>query len=128
MSLKMDYLIRIMNIFNAKEEELINIKLENNNISSTIIDNRAKRISKKITATLDDAKKLIKNISPVVALMSLFRNLGIITFYLILVSSGLFFSGALSLFILILAICTFFFRLIEAQAKLDKIRSILKRH
>jgi hypothetical protein len=128
MSLKMDYLIRIMNIFNAKEEELVHIRLENNASDNVTIDKRAKLIAQKINSGLEDANKLLKEINPTVTLMSWYRNLGIITFYLILVTSGLYFSYALCLFILVIALCTYVFRMAESGLKLDRIKGILKRH
>ena len=126
-SLKMDHMIRIMNIFNAKEEELINIKLESKGLNE-VIDKRHKMISKKIDFTMLNANLLLKELNPIAGLMSGLRNIGITIFFLILVTSGLFFSYAISLLILGLALATLIYRTIESQIKPEKIKSLLRRH
>ncbi|MFL5738906.1 MAG: hypothetical protein ACJ75B_01710 [Flavisolibacter sp.] len=127
LALKLDYLIRIMNIFNAKEEELINMKLQGEG-DEVAIDRRMSRISSKITAALQDADKFSIEISPVIRMMGIYRSIGITTFYIILVTSGLYFSGALSILIFLLAFLTILFRVMETRLRLNRITQLLRRH
>ncbi len=80
MSLKMDYLIRVINIFNAKEEELIILKMDDKNQDNTRIADRTLLLTQKIEAGLSDASRLHSQIKPVVWMMSVYRNLGLIFF------------------------------------------------
>jgi len=100
LALKMDYMIRIMNIFNSKEEELNNAFI--NEIDRTeSVTKRMVRLSKKIDDAILGATNLLKEIDPIVTLMSIYRTAGITLFYLILATSGLYFSPIISIVILL---------------------------
>ncbi len=125
---RVDHLIREMNIFNAKEEELVTMKFENTMYDKVEIEKRLKVISGAIELKLSDTNKLLTKIRPVVSYMSLFRNLGLILFYLVLVSSGQFFSPSVSIIILIIGICTFLFRFVDTPSKFQTLKNIIKKH
>lgn len=128
MSLKMDYLIRVISIFNAKEEELIVLKMDDKNQDNTRITERTRLLTQKIEAGITDANHLLSQIKPVMGMMSFYRNLGLIFFYLVLVTSGLYFSWVLSVFIMLVAITSKLYRAIGVQARLETMQRILRRH
>jgi len=128
MSLKMDYLIRVLHIFNAKEEELIVLKMDDNNQDNTRITERTRLLTQKIEAGIADASHLLSQIKPVVAFMSLYRNMGLIFFYLVLVTSGLYFSGWLSLFIMGVALTSKLYRATSIMTRMETMQRIVRRH
>lgn len=126
LSLNMDHLIRIMTIFNAKEEELYNLKFEGN-----IHESQSKRlmiIEKKIDIAISDADKLLKELKPTATMMSIYRNIAVLLFYLVLIISGFYFSPIVSFMIFSLAVFTQVFRLFETYSKLEKIKALIKKH
>lgn len=126
LSLNMDHLIRIMTIFNAKEEELYNMQYEST--MNKIQKGRLETIGKKIDAAITDADKLLKDLKPTATMMSIYRNLAVFLFYLVLIVSGFYFMPIIAALILALAIFTQIFRLLETYSKLGKIRSLIRRH
>lgn len=127
LSLNLDHLIRVMTLFNAKEEELINFELQGGHLDASLTK-RKNSISHRISATISDAKNLAREIQPMVRLMTLYRNMGLLLFFIILVTSGLLFSVQVSFAIFGLAIVTWLYRNLEKITKLHKIRRILSRH
>ena len=127
LSLNMDHLIRVMTVFNAKEEELINFQLQGGKLDASLTT-RKNKISQRISATISDAKSLAKEIQPVLRIMTLCRNIGLFLFFTILVTSGLLFSPQVSFAIFGLAILTWLYRNLENFTKLNKIRRLLRRH
>jgi hypothetical protein len=128
MSLKMDYLIRVINIFNAKEEELIVLKMDDKNQDNTRITERTRLLTQKIEAGIADASHLLTQIKPVVGMMSFYRNLGLIFFYGVLVTSGLYFSWVLSLIIIGVALTSKLYRVTSVKARMETMQRILRRH
>ncbi len=128
MSLKMDYLIRVISIFNAKEEELIVLKMDDKNLDNTRITERMRLLTQKIEAGIADASHLLSQIKPVVEIMSFFRHAGLLFFYLVLVTSGLYFSGIVSLIIIGLALTSKLIRATTVKTRLETMQRILRRH
>lgn len=126
LSLNMDHLIRIMTVFNAKEEELYNLQFEVEMTESQ--STRLKKISKKIDIALSDANKLLGELKPTVTIMSIYRNIALFLFYLVLIISGFYFMPMVATVIFILAAFTQVFRWFETYSKLGKIRNLLKKH
>lgn len=124
--LNMDHLIRILIIFNAKEEELFNLKIEDNSNDFQI--QRLEKISKKINTALLDAENLLKELKPTAVIMNSYRNLAVFLFYLVLILSGFYFMPIIAFLILSLAIFTQIFRLFETYSKVELIRNLLNRH
>jgi hypothetical protein len=128
MSLKMDYLIRVINIFNAKEEELIVLKMDEKNQDNTRITERTRLLTQKIEAGIADAIHLLSQIKPIVWMMSFYRQVGLSFFYLVLVTSGLYFSWLLSLFIICVALTSKLYRVTSVRARMETMQHILRRH
>lgn len=126
LSLKLDYLIRIANIFNAKEEELVNFgALE---MQNELGRRRLAFLSSKIRKATTDASELAKQIGPIITLMDIYRNTGIKIFYLILMACGLFFSPMISAIILLIAIFTWMFRILDTKLRFKKVTNLLRMH
>ena len=114
-------------IFNSKEEELNNMKLQQG-VDEQKINARLTVISFKIGEAVGDANQFLKKIQPIVRLMSWYRTIGLVIFFAILTTSGLFFSVKVSVVILLIALSTWLFRVIETRFTLPKIRRLLHRH
>jgi len=126
LSLNMDHLIRILNIFNAKEEELYNAQYDGSLSSAS--SKRLENIGKKIDHALADANKLLKELKPTVAIMSIYRNVAVFLFFLVLIVSGFYFMPMMATLIFALAVFTQVFRILETYSKIGKIRALLKKH
>jgi len=125
LSLNMDHLIRIMTVFNAKEDELFNIQQEDVKRHQ---ETRLTKISKKIDVAISDAEKLLKELRPTVMMMSIYRNLAVFLFFMVLIVSGFYFMPVVSFLILSLAIFTQVFRLVETYSKLERIKRLIRKH
>lgn len=126
LALNMDHLIRILIIFNGKEEELFNLKLEEETEKFQI--QRLEKIQRKIETALIDAEKLIKELQPTSIMMNVYRTIAVFLFYFVLVISGFYFMPVISMLILFLFILTQLFGLFEKYTKLDRIKHLLRKH
>lgn len=126
LSLNMDHLIRILIIFNAKEEELFNLKTEEQSNDFQI--QRLEKISRKIDVALVDSENLLKELKPIAVIMNSYRNIAVFLFYLVLIISGFYFMPIIAFLILSLAIFTQIFRLFETYSKTELIRNLTNRH
>lgn len=126
LSLNLDHIMRILTIFNAKEEEIFNNSenLENNPNQVA----RFEKIQRKIDIALNDAEKLLVKIRPVFIMMNIYRTIAIFIFYLVLVLSGFYFMPVVAVGISGLAIFTFMFRKIETYISIEEIKRRVKRH
>jgi hypothetical protein len=126
---KIDYLARLANTFNSKEEEVSNILINSDSDSLKIkLEHRLKYLSNRIDLSLTDAENLLKQTSPIMTYMVIFRNIGVVLFYLILITCGMLFSYGFSLFIFTLAIFALFYSRIQSFFDNRKFRNILSRH
>lgn len=124
--LNMDHLIRTLVIFNAKEEELFNLKSGQDSNDFQI--QRLEKITRKINIALIDAENLLKELKPTLIMMNVYRNLAVFLFYMVLIVSGFYFMPIIAFLILSLAIFTQIFRLFETYSKIQLINNLLKRH
>lgn len=126
LSLNMDYLLRVMTIFNAKEEELYN--LQQSSEFNEVQIRRLQNFEKKIDNAIKDAEKLLKELSPIALMMGLYRNIAVFLFYLVLIISGFYFSPFVSGLIFTLAMITLFYRLFNVYTKESIIKELIKKH
>ena len=126
LSLNLDHIMRILTIFNAKEEEIFNNSenLENNPNQVA----RFEKIQRKIDIALNDAEKLLIKIRPVFIMMNIYRTVAIFIFYLVLILSGFYFMPVVAVGISGLAIFTFMFRKIETYINIEEIKKRVRRH
>lgn len=126
LSLNLDHILRILIIFNAKEEEIFNSQLDLEKNPNQVA--RFEKIQKKIEIALIDAEKILVKIRPVSIMMNIYRTIAIILFYIVLIISGFYFKPIIAVAIFALAIFTFLFRKIETYINIEEIRKRVKRH
>lgn len=94
--------INMARAYNEKEESLH----EEQEISGRKIS-RLEELTRKVNAQLQEANVILKEIAPVMTYMEYFRNAGILTFVVILISSSLFITGTLGWMFIALVVATF---------------------
>lgn len=126
LSLNLDHIMRILTIFNAKEEEIFNnsgnLETQPNQVA------RFEKIQRKIDIAINDAEKLLVKIRPVFIMMNIYRTIALILFYIVLILSGFYFMPVVAVAIFALAIFTFIFRKIETYVNIEEIKRRVKRH
>lgn len=128
LALDMDHLIRTMVIFNAKEEELYNSQINSKEHIRISQSSRLSKITKKVNYAISDANKLLKELNPVIRFMSLYRNIAVGVFYLVLIVSGFYFSPTIALIIFLLAVFVYMYGLFDSLIKKGKINTLINRH
>ncbi|MDG1476179.1 MAG: hypothetical protein P8Q14_03460 [Vicingaceae bacterium] len=99
-----DRSLQISKSTNEREEELVS--------NSNITDGKVKKLSKKIRSHLRFGNLKYEEIGPIMEYMKFFRTLGISTFFVIIITGGLFISVELSIIMLFISILSlFYFRL-----------------
>lgn len=126
LSLNLDHIMRILIIFNAKEEEIYNNSQNLENQPNQVA--RFEKIQRKIDIALNDAEKILIRIRPVLIMMNVYRTVAIILFYVVLILSGFYFLPVISVAIFGLAIFTFLFRKIETYLSFEEIKKRVRRH
>jgi len=126
LSLNLDHIMRILIIFNAKEEEIYNNNEDLENRPNQVA--RFDKIQRKIEIALNDGEKLLTKIRPVFMMMNIYRTIALLLFYLVLILSGFYFMPVIAAAISGLAIFTFLFRKIETYINIEEIKRRVKRH
>lgn len=126
LSLNLDHIMRILIIFNAKEEEIYNNNENLENRPNQVA--RFDKIQRKIEIALNDGEKLLTKIRPVFMMMNIYRTIALLLFYVVLILSGFYFMPVVSAAIFGLAIFTFLFRKIETYINIEEIKRRVKRH
>ncbi len=121
---KLDYLIKIAKLFNAKEEEFYLLKEQN----VKGLEPRLQYLKDKTQISTVDAKSVFEKIRPVYYHMIVFRNLGIYTFYIILITSGFYFSYSTAILIATALLGGHFIRFVFTQFNSNSIRRIVDKH
>lgn len=121
---KLNNLLKIAQLYNSKEEELHLLKQQN----ITGLDYRLTYLKSKVDTSLFDTRKVMDKARPLYSFMLIFRNLGIISFYLILITSGIIFSYKMSLSIITILIFGFLFKLVLGILHNRQINEIIKRN
>jgi hypothetical protein len=127
--------IRLARAYNDKEEELYNLMFQiNSENDRRIVSDRHQELNRKIASIISSASKLHEQLMPTVTYMSISRNLGILTFLLILIISASMISTYLAiLFVLLFLVAssyTGFDKWIRNRkfAKIfERVESIIKR-
>jgi uncharacterized membrane protein YciS (DUF1049 family) len=92
---RVDYAVRIASSYNDKEEEVYNFLLQGSD--EVKVNNRLKILKKKITDAVYHAEESFRDLRPIVNYMWVFRNLGLISFLLILITGALWVSPILAI-------------------------------
>jgi hypothetical protein len=91
---RVDYAVRIASAYNDKEEEVYNFVLQGHDESK--VRNRLEILKKKISEAVYHAEESFVDLRPIVNYMWVFRNLGLISFLLILITGALWVSPILA--------------------------------
>lgn len=121
-----DNLIRLARSFNDKEEEVHNIVLQGvgqgNEDIRLNLGRRLKGLEIKISNNINKAKALLDQTRPILIYMSVFRNMGVITFMSILITSCLFFSTTLATIFLVFSMVAYAYESLDTWVRVKKKR------
>jgi len=120
MTEEIDNLVRLARNFNDKEEEVHNLVLQGlgNEEVQENLRRRLKSLGLKIGQYLDRAADLLSQTRPILIYMSLFRNLGVISFIFILITSSLFFSKTLATIFLVFSIVAYVYEYVDIKLRM----------
>ena len=121
-----DNLIRLARSFNDKEEEVHNIVLQGagqgNEDIRLNLGRRLKGLEIKIANNINKAKALLDQTRPILIYMSVFRNMGVVTFMSILITSCLFFSTTLATIFLVFSMVAYAYESLDTWVRVKKQR------
>ncbi len=123
---EIDNLIRLARSFNDKEEEVHNIVLQGagqgNEDIRLNLGRRLKGLEIKIANNISKAKALLDQTRPILIYMSVFRNMGVIAFMSILITSCLFFSTTLATIFLVFSMIAYAYESLDTWVRVKKKR------
>jgi hypothetical protein len=122
---KVDNAIRLARAFNTKEEEVYVLHLQFENIPR--FKQRLEYLGNKIDHQIKVAVALIAEVKPVVYYMSLFRNLGVLLFLVIIILSLLFFSSEIALVAALLVMGVFVYKRTDDWYRKRRLARIISR-
>ncbi|KOY85356.1 hypothetical protein AD998_03585 [bacterium 336/3] len=120
MTEEIDNLVRLARNFNDKEEEVHNLVLQGLGDEAVQINlhQRLQSLGAKINQYLERANILLSQTRPILIYMSLFRNLGVIMFIFILITSSLFFSKSLAMIFLTCSIVAYIYEYVDIKLRM----------
>ncbi|MCS6794432.1 MAG: hypothetical protein RMJ97_04160 [Raineya sp.] len=120
MTEEIDNLVRLARNFNEKEEEVHNLILQGLGDESiqANLRRRLQSLSLKINQYVSRANELMEKARPILVYMSLFRNLGVITFIFILITSCIFFSETLAFIFLLFSIIAYVYEYVDIKLRM----------
>lgn len=120
MTEEIDNLVRLARNFNEKEEEVHNLILQGLGDEDIQMNlrRRLQSLSFKINQYVERANELMEKARPILVYMSLFRNLGVITFIFILITSCIFFSETLAFIFLLFSIVAYVYEYIDIKLRM----------
>jgi hypothetical protein len=101
-----NYCIRVAAEFNRKENEVEALALQFETPPERVAT-RLRELTSKISESLGFADESMRTLAPIVRYMSLFRNMGVLTFLTVLVVSALWISHLLAVFFAVLSLTAF---------------------
>jgi hypothetical protein len=120
MTEEIDNLVRLARNFNDKEEEVHNLVLQGlgDKEVQANLRRRLQSLGIKINQYLERANELLTKARPILVYMSVFRNLGVITFIFILITSSLFFSKTLAFIFLLFSIVAYVYEYVDIKLRM----------
>jgi len=119
---RVDYAVRIASSYNDKEEEVYNLILEGHDESK--VSNRLQVLKDRISNAVYHAEESFKDLRPIVNYMWVFRNLGLVSFLLILVTGALWVSPMLAILFTSLSVLAYVYSALDSWIRT---RSLEKR-
>ncbi|GEM_PF-2092788 len=123
---KIDNAINLAKTYNTKEEEvyMLHLQFEKNRTYRKRLESLSARIEKQVRV----AQELLLEVRPVVAYMSLFRNLGVLMFLVIIITSLIFFDFRIALFFGFLCLMVYAYKQFDDWYRQRRLRSIIEKH
>ena len=120
MTEEIDNLARLARNFNDKEEEVHNLVLQGlgDDQVQANLRRRLQSLGMKINQYLERANELLDKARPILVYMSVFRNLGVIMFIFILITSSLFFSKTLAFIFLIFSVVAYVYEYVDIKLRM----------
>jgi hypothetical protein len=119
-----DNVIGLARSLNDKEEEVYLLRIQNFG-NAEYLDDRLVMLANKINRSIVQAHKLIEELNPVAAYMSLFRNLGVLMFLLIIITSLLFFHTTIAAFFVFLALMAYIYKRLDDWYRKKRMTQII---
>lgn len=129
---KIDMVISLARSYNNKEEEAFNMRLQSaqfaevNDVQEKILEQRLFYLTKKINHQVKQAEKLVFEVDPIVQYMGFFRNLGVVTFLIVIITSLFLFSKAVAGFFAGVAVLAYLFKQFDTWFREKRAERILK--
>lgn len=120
-----DNVIGLARSLNNKEEEVYLLRLQNFG-NADYLDDRLYMLATKINRMVFQAHKLIEELMPVAAYMSLFRNLGVVMFLLIVLTGLLFFHKTIAVFFTFLALTAYIYKRLDDWYRKKRMSRIIE--
>jgi uncharacterized membrane protein YciS (DUF1049 family) len=123
---RVDYSTKLAGLYNEKEEEIINLTLQDSSASrKEAQEKRLQNLKTEISKSIYYAEQSMNDLVPIVMYMSVFRNLGIITFILILITGALWVSSLLAVIFTGLSILAYVFPFFDKWLRDRKVGNIV---
>ena len=122
---RVDYAVRIASSYNDKEEEVYNLILQEHGENKEIaITNRLQILKNKISNAVYHAEESFRDLRPIVNYMRVSRNLGLVSFLIILITGALWVSAILAILFTSLSILAYVYTALDSWIRT---RSLEKR-
>ena len=121
---KIDNAIRLAQTYNHKEEEVFMLHLQFD--QSLKLRRRLEILSKKIEEQIRISNQLLKEAKPIVGYMSFFRNLGVLMFLIIIITSLLFFDFSLAVSAAFLAVAVYLYKEFDDWYRSRRLKTIMQ--
>ncbi len=122
---RVDYAVRMATSYNDKEEEVYNLILQQHDeVNERAIRNRLQKLKDKISTAVYHAEESFRDLRPIVNYMWVFRNLGLISFLLILITGALWVSPILAILFASLSVLAYVYSELDSWIRT---RSLKKR-
>ncbi|WP_027000778.1 hypothetical protein [Eisenibacter elegans] len=121
---EIDNLIRLARTLNDKEEEVYNLSLHVTGDPEVErkLQQRLNSLDMAINTRILKAKEFRQQTKPIVIYMGVFRNLGVFTFIVILITSSLFFSPYLAAAFLVFSIVAYVYESIDERLRIRRVK------
>lgn len=122
---RVDYSTRLASAYNQKEEEVLNLILQDSSEERyKLQEERLQDLKSKISVSIYYAEHSMSDLVPIVMYMSVFRNLGVISFLLILITSALWVSKVLAMIFTGLSILAYVYPFLDKWIRDRKLSGI----
>jgi hypothetical protein len=118
---RVQYAVQAARAWNNKEEEVANIRLSATTVES---DERLEQLSDLVAGAIEHAEPLIQDLMGITRYISVFRNLGVLMFLIVLFTSAFVISPTLGMIFLAIAAVAFLYSSFDHWLRHRKLRRI----